>query len=131
VPPTFAALTGGFFTRRLTFKNVCRSLSARVEDRRRSGLQPSPGVCVIYTTPITLTSNRLDQHLRGRDSNGDGTLDERLYVVQDANYNVTALFDNSGNIVERYVYDLAFDTQFSCETEVTSSNATPTTRSAR
>ena len=35
----------------------------------------------------------------------DGTLDERLYVAQDANYNVTALFDNSGNVVERYVYD--------------------------
>jgi len=32
-------------------------------------------------------------------------LDERLYVVQDANYNVTALFDNAGNVVERYVYD--------------------------
>ena len=43
--------------------------------------------------------------LRDRDTNGDGTLDERLWVVQDANYNVTALFDNSGNVVERYVYD--------------------------
>jgi YD repeat-containing protein len=43
--------------------------------------------------------------LRNRDSNGDGTLDERLYVVQEANYNVTALFDNSGNVVERYIYD--------------------------
>jgi RHS repeat-associated protein len=26
-------------------------------------------------------------------------------VVQDANYSVTALFDNSGNVLERYVYD--------------------------
>jgi RHS repeat-associated protein len=43
--------------------------------------------------------------LRDRDSNGDGTLDERLYVAQDANYNVTALLDNSGNVVERYIYD--------------------------
>jgi hypothetical protein len=43
--------------------------------------------------------------LRDRDSDGDGTLDERLGVVQDANYNVTALFDNSGNVVERYLYD--------------------------
>jgi RHS repeat-associated protein len=43
--------------------------------------------------------------LRDRDSNGDGTLDERLWVVQDANYNVTALFDNLGNVVERYFYD--------------------------
>jgi RHS repeat-associated protein len=43
--------------------------------------------------------------LRDRDTNGDGTLDERLWVVQDANYNVTALFDNSGSVVERYAYD--------------------------
>jgi RHS repeat-associated protein len=43
--------------------------------------------------------------LRDRDSDGDGTLDERLWVVQDANYNVTAIFDNSGNVVERYIYD--------------------------
>jgi RHS repeat-associated protein len=43
--------------------------------------------------------------LGDRDTDGDGTLDERLWVVQDANYNVTALFDNSGNVVERYVYD--------------------------
>jgi RHS repeat-associated protein len=43
--------------------------------------------------------------LRDRDSDGDGTLDERLWVVQDANYNVTVLLDNSGNVVERYVYD--------------------------
>jgi hypothetical protein len=35
----------------------------------------------------------------------DGTLDERLWVVQDANYNVTVLLDNSGNVVERYIYD--------------------------
>ena len=43
--------------------------------------------------------------LRDRDSNGDGTLEERLWVVQDANYNVTAIFDNAGNVVERYIYD--------------------------
>jgi RHS repeat-associated protein len=43
--------------------------------------------------------------LRDRDTNGDGTLDERLWVVQDANYNVTALLDNAGNVVERYIYD--------------------------
>jgi hypothetical protein len=43
--------------------------------------------------------------LRDCDTNGDGALDERLYVVQGANYNVTAIFDNSGNVVERYIYD--------------------------
>jgi RHS repeat-associated protein len=43
--------------------------------------------------------------LRDRDTNGDGTLDERLYVQQDANFNVTALVDVSGNVVERYAND--------------------------
>jgi RHS repeat-associated protein len=43
--------------------------------------------------------------LRDRDSDGDGTLDERLWVVQDANFNVTAVVDGSGEVVERYVYD--------------------------
>jgi RHS repeat-associated protein len=32
-------------------------------------------------------------------------LDQRLYVQQDANWNVTALVDTSGNVVERYDYD--------------------------
>jgi RHS repeat-associated protein len=30
---------------------------------------------------------------------------ERLWVQQDANFNVTAITDNSGNVLERYVYD--------------------------
>ncbi|MDW8244073.1 MAG: RHS repeat-associated core domain-containing protein [Thermogemmata sp.] len=42
---------------------------------------------------------------RDRDTDGDGSLDERLYVVQDANFDVTAIGDNAGNVVERYLYD--------------------------
>ncbi len=42
--------------------------------------------------------------LRDQSSEGDGTLDQRLYVMQDANWNVTGLVDTSGNVVERYVY---------------------------
>jgi RHS repeat-associated protein len=42
--------------------------------------------------------------LRDRDTNADGSLDERLYVAQDANFNVVALLDTSGNVVERYTY---------------------------
>lgn len=42
--------------------------------------------------------------LRDRDTNADGSLDERLYVIQDANFNVVALVDTSGNVVERYTY---------------------------
>ncbi|VTR94318.1 rhs repeat-associated core domain-containing protein : RHS repeat-associated core domain protein OS=Singulisphaera acidiphila (strain ATCC BAA-1392 / DSM 18658 / VKM B-2454 / MOB10) GN=Sinac_0291 PE=4 SV=1: RHS_repeat: RHS_repeat [Gemmata massiliana] len=43
--------------------------------------------------------------LRDRDTNADGTPDERLWVQQDANWNVTALVNSSGTVVERYTYD--------------------------
>lgn len=42
--------------------------------------------------------------LRDRDTNDNGTLDERLYAMQDANWNVTALSYTSGTIQERYAY---------------------------
>jgi RHS repeat-associated protein len=42
--------------------------------------------------------------LRDQSSAHDGTLDQRLYVMQDANWNVTGLVDTSGAVVERYVY---------------------------
>ncbi len=43
--------------------------------------------------------------LRDRDTADDGTLDERLWVQQDANWNVTALTNSSGTVVDRYAYD--------------------------
>ena len=53
-----------------------------------------------------------DLILRDRDTESGGdlgftgsALDERLYALQDANWNVGALTDTSGNVVERYVYD--------------------------
>jgi RHS repeat-associated protein len=42
---------------------------------------------------------------RDRDPTGGTSLTERLYVAQDANYNVTALIDTSGNVQERFAYD--------------------------
>src|SRR5207302_1864598 len=42
---------------------------------------------------------------RDRDPTGGGTLSERLYVQQDANWNVTALLNTSGSVVERYIED--------------------------
>jgi RHS repeat-associated protein len=43
--------------------------------------------------------------LRDRSTLNNGTLDERLWVQQDANWNVTTLVNGSGSVVERYVYD--------------------------
>ena len=43
---------------------------------------------------------------RDWDSDSNGSLETRHYVQQDANWNVTALFDvTSGSVAERYVYD--------------------------
>src|SRR4029453_7908253 len=45
--------------------------------------------------------------LRDRDTSApaDGTLDERLYAMQDPNWNVLAIANASGAIKERYAYD--------------------------
>jgi RHS repeat-associated protein len=42
---------------------------------------------------------------RDRDSDANGSLDERLYPTHDANFNVTGLLNTSGSIVERNAYD--------------------------
>ena len=42
--------------------------------------------------------------LRDRDTDGNGSLDERLYSLQDANWNTTALVNTTGTIQERYTY---------------------------
>ena len=42
--------------------------------------------------------------LRDRDTTGDGSLDERLYGMQDANWNVTGICDSGGSVQERYAY---------------------------
>jgi RHS repeat-associated protein len=42
--------------------------------------------------------------LRDRDTTGDGTLDDRLYGMQDANWNVTGIVDGTGSVQERYAF---------------------------
>ncbi len=42
--------------------------------------------------------------LRDRDTTANGTLNERLYALHDANFNVTALVNPSGTVLERYTY---------------------------
>lgn len=45
-----------------------------------------------------------DLILRDQDTTANGMLDERLYAMQDANWNVTALADTSGSAQERFAY---------------------------
>ncbi|MBI1370441.1 MAG: hypothetical protein GC162_17535 [Planctomycetes bacterium] len=46
-----------------------------------------------------------DLILLDRDADASGELDERLYALQDANYNVSAIVDDAGDVQERYEYD--------------------------
>jgi len=43
--------------------------------------------------------------LRDRDADGNGSLEERLYAQQDANFNVTAIISTSGAVQERFALD--------------------------
>jgi RHS repeat-associated protein len=45
-----------------------------------------------------------DLVLRDRDTTGNGTLDERLYAMPDANWNVTGVVNTSGVVQERIEY---------------------------
>jgi RHS repeat-associated protein len=42
--------------------------------------------------------------LRDRDTDGNGTLDERRYCLQDGNWNAVALVDTSGDVTQRFCY---------------------------
>ena len=42
--------------------------------------------------------------LRDRDTSGSGTVGERLYALQDGNWNVTSVTDENDDVQERYAY---------------------------
>ncbi len=46
-----------------------------------------------------------DLVLRDRDTDGNGTLDERRYCLQDGNWNTIALTNSTGTVTERFSYD--------------------------
>ncbi len=60
--------------------------------------------------------------LRDRDYNGlsGDALEERVYVMQDANWNVTGIMSAAGSVLERYVYD-----PYGVPTRLTAGWATP------
>jgi RHS repeat-associated protein len=42
---------------------------------------------------------------RDRDADVNGSLEERLYVAHDANWNVSSILNSSASVQERYIYD--------------------------
>ncbi len=60
--------------------------------------------------------------LRDRDTDGNGTLDERRYPMQDANWNVTGLVNTTGTVQQRFAYTAYGMPQFLNASFVAASN---------
>lgn len=80
-------------TRRFYYTNQWQSIEERIGSSTVAERQAVWGIRYID-----------DLVLRNRDTTGNGILDERLYALQDANWNVVALADSFGTIQERFAY---------------------------
>ena len=97
-----------------TFRTVRRDYTAGALATTRHFYYTPGWRCIeerLGTTPDTAAperqfvwGNRYIDDLVCRDRSVTGTLDERLYATQDANWNVVALIDTTGTVQERYAY---------------------------
>ena len=81
-------------TRQFFYSNQWQVIEERV-DERTNDLERQ------YVWGIRYVDELIEQD---RDTGDDGTLDQRHYPLQDANYNVTCLIDTAGDAQERYQY---------------------------
>jgi RHS repeat-associated protein len=88
------AETASGTTTDLYYSNQWQVLEEAVSGTTKSRYVWSP----VYVDALILRDRDADN------SSGNG-LEERLYAQQDANFNVTALVNTSGTVVERYAYD--------------------------
>jgi len=72
-----------------------------LEERQTSSVTNQYVWGLAYVNQLVLRDDNSTSGSYGKSSSGLG---RRIYVQQDANYNVTALTDTSGNILQRFVY---------------------------
>jgi len=80
-------------TRHLYMSGINQTLEERIDSSTTADRQFTWGVRYID-----------DLVLRTRDTDSNGSLDETLYALQDTNWNITALTDISGAVIERFAY---------------------------
>jgi RHS repeat-associated protein len=96
-------------------RTIKRTYAAGVLNETRHFYYTEPSKWQVVEEPVESSSDAERQFvwglryvddlvLRDRDTDDNGTLDERLYGMQDANWNVTALIDEAGATQERYAY---------------------------
>jgi hypothetical protein len=73
-----------------------------LEVRKSGAVQAQQVWSRVYVDALILRDRNADGN-KANGPNGDG-LEQRLYVAQDAIFNVTALIGTSGEVVERYYY---------------------------
>jgi YD repeat-containing protein len=64
-----------------------------------------------------------DLVMRDRDTTGNGTLDERRYALQDANWNVTSTVDTGGTVQQRMAYQAYGTPEFLTSTFASGTNS--------
>jgi RHS repeat-associated protein len=84
-------------TRGATTTDLYYDASWQVIEERVAGVTQARNVWSAAGTDVLVLRDQSSQH--------NGVLDQRLYVQQDANGDVTAITDASGNVVERYAYE--------------------------
>ena len=96
-------------------RTIQKSYSAGVLDETRHLYYTEPSRWQVIEERIDASTNPDRQFVwglryvddlveRDRDTTGNGTLDERLYAMQDANWNVDAVCDTTATVHERYSY---------------------------
>ena len=90
-------VTAGGTTTQLVYSSAWQVLEERVGGVTKAQNVWSP----VYVDAMVVRDRDAD----GNAGTGTGGLEERLWVQQDANFNVTALTDGTGAAVERFVYD--------------------------
>ncbi len=92
----------------VSLPTVCRWLEQRDGKTRHVSPRTPPrnalGFAVPHLHPVYDLRYIDSVILRDRDTTGNGVLDETLYYAQDARFNVTALVDTTGTVVELYAY---------------------------
>ena len=80
------------------------SVQNQVLEERLASPIPNPQTLIPVSQYVWGPRYVDDLVLRDRDTNADGTLDERLYAIQEANWNVTTVVAANGDVQERYSY---------------------------
>src|SRR6185437_6183400 len=106
-------------TENSTTTTLYYSSSMQVLEERQGSTVTAQNVWGIgYVNQLVLRDDNSTNGSLGKTSSGLG---ERLYVQQDANYNVTALVNTSGTVLQRYIY-----TPYGVQTVLSPSWATTT-----